>query len=368
MTPIRIAVFSCSLPVLGEKRGGVDRVVHDLADGLAQRGHHVSVWTYDPKPEGAVYDVHDLPWPGFYRSWLGHRLIPGYLANILALVPEYRNADVVLTIGNSLLMPLLGKPLIRVMAGSALGEALSATNPWRFFQQLGVYVQELLCGLTQTGCVAISHSTRRYNPFVRRIIPLGIDLDLFHPDPSAKTAEPSILFVGVLGGRKRGRMLLDWFNQKIRTRHPSARLMMVSPPGPEDPGVSYHHGVSPTELAELYRRAWVYATPSAYEGFGLPYVEAMASGTPVVASPNPGSREVLDEGRYGVLATDANFPARIDELLTNEDLRESLVARGLERAQSYSVEGMLDQYEELLYDLSASANPRSRRPCHDAVS
>ena len=61
----------------------------------------------------------------------------------------------ILTVGDSLLMPLLGKPLVRVMAGSALGEALSAKSPLRFLHQLGVYAQELASAATQRNCVGV---------------------------------------------------------------------------------------------------------------------------------------------------------------------------------------------------------------------
>jgi phosphatidyl-myo-inositol alpha-mannosyltransferase len=345
---VRLAVFSYGLPVEGQKRGGIERLAHELADGLARRGHEVTVWSYDPRPGRAAYAVRPLPCERFVTSWLGRRLTMGYLGNLLAAAPRYGDADVILTLGDSLLMPLLGKPLVRVMAGSALGEALSAKSPLRFLHQLGVYAQELASAATQRNCVGISHGTRRYNPLVRRVIPLGSDLDAFFPDEACKSPEPSVLFVGALGGRKRGRLLVEWFARHVRARHPDATLTVVGERGDAVEGVSYHVGVGDAELASMYRRAWVYATPSTYEGFGLPYVEAMASGTPVIATPNAGSREVLDDGGFGELVEDERFGERLSELLSDRARREELTARGLGRAAEYSLSKMLDRYEELL--------------------
>ena len=132
---------------------------------------------------------------------------------------------------------------------------------------------------------------------------------------------------------------------------PSAQLHLVSEPGPDVPGVVYHTGLSDAELAALYRRAWVYASPSTYEGFGLPYLEAMASGTPVVSTPNEGSRELLGGGRYGRLAPDGQFADAVVDLLQDEPHRAALAQAGLERASAYSLERTLDAYEALMYSL-----------------
>ena len=74
---------------------------------------------------------------------------------------------------------------------------------------------------------------------------------------------------------------------------PQAQLTMVATTGPPMQGVTYCTGIAEAELVRLFQQSWVYASPSVYEGFGLPYLEAMACGTAVVASPNPGSRELL---------------------------------------------------------------------------
>lgn len=349
---LRVAMFSYGLPVEGQKRGGIERAAHTLAEGLARRNHHVVVFTHDPRPAGAAYDVRPLPWKGFVDTWFGRRVTMGYLGNVLALLPDYREFDVIVAHGDSLLLPLRGKPVVRVLHGSALGEARSARSPGRFLLQSGVYVQELLTALLQNGVVGVSENTRRDNPFVNRVIPHGVDVRIFKPG-NGRSPEPSIVFVGTLAGRKRGRFLLDLFTREVQPAFPDATLCMVGERGPERPGVRYRTGVSDTALAALYQRAWLYASPSVYEGFGLPYLEAMACGTPVVATANPGSLEVLDNGRYGALASDADFARVLKTLLADAPQRAGLGASGLRRVREFSLERMLDQYEELLFELIA---------------
>jgi glycosyltransferase involved in cell wall biosynthesis len=344
-------MISYSLPVSGLKRGGIERVAHTLADGLARRDHDVVVISHDPKPAGAAYEVRELPWKTFANTWAGRRMTMGYLGNVLALLPDYRECDAIITHGDSLLAPLTGKPVLRVMHGSALGEARSATSLGRCLLQLGVYGQELLTALLCRGVVAVSHNTTRDNPFVAHVIPHGVDATLFVPCADEKSPEPSVLFVGALDGRKRGRFLLDGFLNVVRSSHPGASLTIVGEAGPAHPGVHYRTGIGDHELASLYRRAWVYASPSTYEGFGLPYLEAMASGTPVVASENPGSLDVL-AGECGLMPADDEFAGAIAALLSDPGRRAELTAAGLRRANELSLTRMLDGYEKVLFDLT----------------
>ena len=146
---------------------------------------------------------------------------------------------------------------------------------------------------------------------------------------------------------------MDQFNRFIRRQYPNAELHMVTDAGPSAPGVTYYTGVERATLARLYQRSWVYVSPSTYEGFGLPYVEAMACGTPVVATPNPGSCELLADGRYGRLVADDQFATATCRLLGDRRERESLGIAGLERAAEYDIAASASKYEALIADLVA---------------
>jgi glycosyltransferase involved in cell wall biosynthesis len=126
---------------------------------------------------------------------------------------------------------------------------------------------------------------------------------------------------------------------------------MVTPPGPAVAGVTYHTGITAETLVRLYQFAWVYASPSTYEGFGLPYVEAMACGTPVVATPNPGSQEVLGGGQFGRLVADAMFADTVRRLLVDPGERTRIARAGLTRAAEYDIACSAALYEGVIREM-----------------
>ena len=87
----------------------------------------------------------------------------------------------------------------------------------------------------------------------------------------------------------------------------------------------------------LFSDAQVFVMPSLYEGFGLPPLEAMACGVPVVASNTTSMPEVVKDAGILVDPLDAKAIARaIQEVLTNDQLKKDLVSKGLTYAQDYN--------------------------------
>lgn len=110
--------------------------------------------------------------------------------------------------------------------------------------------------------------------------------------------------------------------------------------------------VSSAELKDLYRRALVFAFPSLDEGFGIPVLEAMANGIPVLTSNRSALPEVAADAALTVDPHDVDAIANgLQALIANNGMRHSLIARGRARAKLFSWQKAVDEtykvYKEL---------------------
>jgi glycosyltransferase involved in cell wall biosynthesis len=162
------------------------------------------------------------------------------------------------------------------------------------------------------------------------VTPNGVD-PVFRPGPDGGSGG-YLLYVGAIQARK------DPLGALAAADTAGLRLVVVGPAREpalarelERRGAELRGYVETGELAEVYRRAAALVLPSRYEGFGLPVLEAMASGTPVICSEDGALREVA--GDAAIYATREALGDAVTRALAE---RDRLAAAGVERARLYS--------------------------------
>jgi len=178
-----------------------------------------------------------------------------------------------------------------------------------------------------------------------RVIPNAVE-DAFTQEGPAEPGE-YVLAVGTLEPRKN----LDRLVEAARRADTELRIVGARGWGGVEAtgnGVRWLGEVSDTELARLYRGAACVAYPSLYEGFGIPVLEAMACGAPVVTTRGTAMEEVADGAAVLVDARDpSDIAAGIARAVAD---RSTLVAKGLERARAFRWEAVaaatLEVYRE----------------------
>ena len=119
--------------------------------------------------------------------------------------------------------------------------------------------------------------------------------------------------------------------------------------------VSLLGSLSDEDLAKEYAKADVFVYPSLYEGFGLPVVEAMAMGLPVMTSDIGATREVAGDAAILVdpYSVDS-ICAGLGQLISNNELRQHLGAKGLKRAAQFSWNSTANQTLAILHKAAQS--------------
>lgn len=349
--------------------GGVQTHVVELSNALIDAGHDVRVLAPCTGNE-PVYDLRSAPLETFGRA------VPfvtaGSVARIslsvwyqrkLMTILDSQKFDVVHI--HEPLMPMFGLMASYYSPSPAIG-TFHAFNegPGRGY----VFWKPVLRKGAErlNGRIAVSDPARqfanRYFPGEYKVIPNGVLYDHFctpAPKPTVyKDDAFNLFFVGRMSEKRKGLKYLLGAYSRLKWRYPKLRLIvggtgvpdrdsyrMMGERGIDD--VIFVGPVSSEDLPAYYQHADVFCAPNTgKESFGMVVVEAMAAGTPVVASDIPGFRAVMQDGRQGLLVEPKSEHAiaeAIERMIVDPGERTLMGINGSSSARQYNWQLIAEQ-------------------------
>lgn len=368
------------LPYDADFHGGVREHVVHLSRELVRRGHEVTIFaptahaTLDLDFPRAV-PIHTQPLVVPANGSVARVIGPDVWAwaSLLSLLLRER-FDVI-----HLHEPMLWLPVVLTCPtdSTLVGTVHAAAHLGELGELARPAVSNVVERLDAT--IAVSGAARAfaasYGLSAEYAIPNGVDVEAFAAsagrDQASRSATPNLLFFGRLDERKGLDTLLSALPDVARAV-PGLRLTIAGHFSADeapavraralaaDLGVDLALVSSPdaTEKARLFRSASVLCSPAhGGESFGIVLAEALAAGLPIVASDLPGFREVLEDGRYGVLVPPRDsdqLGTALVHLLSDSTRRAELSQAGMARARQLSWHVVGERIERVYQELTPS--------------
>jgi glycosyltransferase involved in cell wall biosynthesis len=362
----RIGPLQITFVLPGRNRSGGTRVTVDMANALIQRGHRVRIAHRRSR--------------GFQLRRLKRELqeMPRRLERAILHLGGWSNDDWVHTFKGPIdayrrldeLRFCPGEAVIAVASFTVedvrqLHQDVVKIRYCHGFQEdRPEWMREVWSGSMATIAVArtIVPRLEQYSgEKVVDVVPNGIHASEYYPEQRLRDG------IGTIYGThsaKAPEFTLDLLDH-ISKRWPGVpRYVFGMGPRPRSiPRSQYWHLPSVEKARELYNRSKVWLVTSAYEGFGLPILEAMACGCAVVSTETLGALELVEDGRNGLLVPVGGaeaFLGRIERLLCDDPYRLGLVDAGGQTARRFRWEAAAAKMEVVLGRLMSGGGGRQQ--------
>lgn len=349
--------------------GGAEVYLHELSKRLVESGFSVTVFCgndHNSSRYEEIDGVKIIRRGGFYTVY--------FWAFLYYIFKLRKHTDIIIDSENGLpfFTPIyVGKPVIGLVH-HVHQEVFR--NHLRFpFTQFAQFLEGRLMPFVYRNVqmVTVSNSSKKAMEAIGfgkkrpiEIINPGVELDKFKP--SAKTVDPSILYLGRLKPYKSIDTAILAF-EKVRKHVPNATFTIAGEGESRKAleklvgmlglggAVKFIGKVTEEAKVELYSKSWLMVQPSSVEGWGITAIEANASGTPVVASNVAGLKDSVSNPHSGYLVPWGDvekFADRIKHILTNDKIRKEFEAGSLKWSKQFSWKSSAKKLMELInYDL-----------------
>jgi phosphatidylinositol alpha-mannosyltransferase len=365
---VKIGIVS---PYAYPRPGGANEHIRESYEHLRELGHTVRIitapWGDDPPAQDVLQIGRAIAIP--YNGSIGRVTLSLRLDHLVTRMLQREGFDIIHH--HEPLVPFLSAQILerascpQVATFHAFGGFSVSYWAGRFLANH--YMRKL------DARIAVSPAARyfisRYFPGEYRVIPNGVDVSFYanaRPFPEFRDGRVNILFVGRLEPRK-GAMYLIRAYHALKGAHPETRLIICNR-GPQLgelrryvrgqrlPDVLFAGRVSDIDKARFYKTADIFCAPSTgQESFGIVLLEAMAAGTPVVASDIHGYKRVVQRNLTGLLVEPRDPDAlcrALARLIEDPDLRRRLGEAGARRAPDYDwgqvTKQLVRVYEEVI--------------------
>lgn len=345
--------------------GGAELNIHEQARRWVEWGHHVTIFTARPKGQGRHDNIDGVE---MFRA--GGKFTDYLWAPLAYLLFLRRRADVILDIENGIpfFTPFFSlKPKVVLFHHLNQDQFIVEFGP--LLGRIGRFLERVLVPIVyrRSRFVAVSQSTanrKREALFMGQrleidVVHNGLDHLLYSPGVE-KFDKPTILYLGRVKAYKRLPLLVSML-QAVREQVPEVELIIAGTGDAVDQVkieaerlglndcVRFAGPVSEEEKIRLFRSAWVMATPSMNEGWGLTVIEANACGTPAVAFRAPGLEESILHGESGLLAdSEGEFVVHLVSILSDKRLRDRLSGGAVNWAAGFDWDNTASRMLEIL--------------------